>query len=53
MDLDIIARLIAYEVIYLRTGRDNTTVMIIALHKDIICSEQQKADNAEEGEGKY
>ena len=37
-DVDVIARMIAYEAIYARHGKDNTTVMIIALNKDI-CNE--------------
>lgn len=40
-DVDILARQIAYESIYLRGGRDNTTVMLLALNRDLICSEEQ------------
>lgn len=40
-DVDVIARLIAYEAIYTRSGRDNTTVMLISLNRDILCNNNQ------------
>lgn len=47
-DVDILVRQIAYEAIYMKGGRDNTTVMMISLNRDLNIADGLDAINLQQ-----